>query len=98
MNTSTFALAAALLAAASLPGCATNKLQLQLQNETARTIGGSVSPLQIRISDISTGTICYVECATSWRAATPIGDYDCSDPDPALLDADPAKTVCVKRK
>ena len=98
MNTSTFALAAALLGAAALSGCATNKLQLQLQNETARAIGGSVSPLQITISDVSTGTICYAACPTSWRASAPSGEFDCSDPDPGLANVESGKTVCTRRR
>ncbi len=90
-------LAAALLATAALQGCATNpKFELQLQNETAVAVGNSLSPMDVKISDIATGTVCYTDCPTTWRAATPVGDFECSDPDPDQLGA--RKTICTKRK
>lgn len=56
----------------SIVGCATTGGD-NLQQESARAIGGNVSPNQIVVSGVD-------QDATSvrWKAKTPGGDYDCS--------------------
>jgi len=47
-----------------------------LQRETARSIGGNVSPDQVRVSDIDRGMT-----SVKWKATAPTGNYDCSADD-----------------
>ena len=47
-----------------------------LQRETARYIGGNVSPEQVTISDIDRGIT-----DVNWKASAPTGNYDCSADD-----------------
>ena len=97
MNTPMHALAAALLAAATLSGCATN-IQPQLQSQTARALGGGVSPADIVVSDVDTGTVCFLECPLKWRATTPAGKFDCTEAPTDKADAGPHQTMCTPRK
>ena len=63
-----------LIFSAALFGCANAGENLQL--ETARSIGGNVSPEQVTITDIDRGV-----ASVKWKAATPGGNYDCSADD-----------------
>ena len=47
-----------------------------LQRETARSIGGNVSPEQVTVSDIDRGAT-----SVKWKASAPTGNYDCSADD-----------------
>lgn len=47
-----------------------------LQRETARSIGGNVSPEQVTVSDIDRGAT-----SVKWKATAPNGRYDCSADD-----------------
>ena len=47
-----------------------------LQRETARYIGGNVSPEQVTISDIDRGIT-----DVKWKASAPTGNYHCSADD-----------------
>jgi hypothetical protein len=96
-SSSTLASAATLLAAAALAGCATN-VQPQLQSQTARALGGAVTPSDIRISDVDTGTVCYLECPIKWRATTPAGKFDCTEAATDKADAGPHQTLCTPLK
>ena len=47
-----------------------------LQRETARSIGGNVSPEQVTVSDIDRGAT-----SVKWKASAPTASYDCSADD-----------------
>ncbi len=51
-------------------GCASTSDNLRM--ETARYIGGDVSPGQVNVSNIDRGAT-----SVTWKAATPTGNYDC---------------------
>jgi hypothetical protein len=62
------------IVATILFGCASTGDNLQ--RETARSIGGNVSPEQVTVSDIDRGV-----SDLKWKAAAPSGNYDCSADD-----------------
>jgi len=62
------------IALVALVGCANTSANLQ--RETARFIGGSVSPEQVAISDVDRGIT-----SVKWKASAPAGNYDCSADD-----------------
>jgi hypothetical protein len=47
-----------------------------LQRETARYIGGNVTPEQVTVSNVDRGVT-----DVKWRASAPTGNYDCSADD-----------------
>lgn len=47
-----------------------------LQRETARSIGGNVSPEQVTVSNVDRGVT-----SVKWKASAPTGNYDCSADD-----------------
>ncbi len=47
-----------------------------LQRETARSIGGNVSPDQVTVSDVDRGVT-----NVKWKATAPGGKYECSADD-----------------
>ena len=47
-----------------------------LQRETARFIGGNISPEQVTVTDVDRGAT-----SVKWKAATPNGKYDCGADD-----------------
>lgn len=55
-------------------GCANT--DANLRRETARTIGGNVSPEQVIVADVDRGMT-----SVTWKAFAPTGDYDCSADD-----------------
>ncbi len=55
-------------------GCASTAANLQ--KETARSIGGNITPEQVNISSIERGVI-----DVKWKASAPTGNYDCSADD-----------------
>jgi hypothetical protein len=60
----------ALIALSSLSGCASTTENLRM--ETARFLGGNVSPGQVTVTDIDRGA-----SNVKWKAAAPNGNYDC---------------------
>jgi hypothetical protein len=57
-----------------LSGCASTGDNLQ--RETARSIGGNVSPDDVTVSDIERGIT-----SVKWKASAPSGKFDCSADD-----------------
>jgi len=55
-------------------GCASTAANLQ--KETARSIGGNITPEQVNISSIERGVI-----DVKWKASAPTGNYDCNADD-----------------
>lgn len=55
-------------------GCASTGANLQ--RETARSVGGNVSPEQVTVSDVDRGMT-----SVTWNASAPSGDYACSADD-----------------
>jgi len=55
-------------------GCANTTPNLQ--RETARNIGGNMSPEQVQVSNVKRGMT-----SVKWGAETPQGVYDCSADD-----------------
>lgn len=47
-----------------------------LQRESARSIGGNVSPDQVKVTDIDRSA-----SSVKWKASAPTGSYDCSADD-----------------
>ena len=47
-----------------------------LQRETARSIGGNVSPEQVTVSNVDRSAT-----SVKWKASAPTGNYDCSADD-----------------
>ncbi|MEQ1558166.1 MAG: hypothetical protein ABL933_04415 [Methyloglobulus sp.] len=47
-----------------------------LQRESAKSIGGNVSPEQVTVTNIDRGAT-----SVKWQAAAPNGNYDCSADD-----------------
>jgi hypothetical protein len=74
----------AALVAVSVIGCASTGENLQ--RETARAIGGNVSPEQVRVSDVDRGAT-----SVKWKATAPSGNYDCSADDMVR------RVLCVKK-
>lgn len=62
------------IVAASVIGCASTGDNLQ--RETARSIGGNISPDQVRVTDVDRGMT-----SVKWKATAPTGTYDCSADD-----------------
>lgn len=60
--------------ASILCGCASTGGNLQ--RETARSIGGNISPEQVTVSDVDRGAT-----SVKWKASAPTGKYDCSADD-----------------
>jgi hypothetical protein len=58
----------------AIVGCASTAANLQ--KETARSIGGNVTPEQVNILSIDRGVI-----DVKWKASAPAGNYDCSADD-----------------
>jgi hypothetical protein len=67
-------LVTAVLFTAALFGCASTGDNLQ--RETARSIGGNVSPEQVTVTDIDRGIT-----GVKWKATAPTGRYTCSADD-----------------
>ena len=65
-------------------GCAS--IGDNLQRETARSIGGNVSPEQVTVSDIDRGAT-----SVKWKASAPTGSYDCSADDMVR------RVLCIKK-
>ena len=65
-------------------GCASTGESLQ--RETARSIGGNVTPEQVTISEVDRGI-----SSVKWKAASPNGNYDCSADDMVR------RVFCVKK-
>jgi hypothetical protein len=57
-----------------------------LQRETARNIGGNLSPDQVAVSEVDRGVT-----SVKWKAVTPSGKYECSADDMVR------RVVCVKK-
>ncbi len=74
----------AFAAATLMLGCANTGANLQ--RETARSIGGNVSPEQVAVSDVDRGAT-----AVKWKATAPTGKYECSADD--ML----RRVLCVKK-
>ena len=71
------------IAAAITFGCASTGDNLQ--RETARAIGGNISPEQVSVSSIDRGTT-----SVKWKASAPTGSYECSADDMVR------KVLCTK--
>ena len=65
-------------------GCANTNANLG--RETARSIGGNVSPEQVQITDVDRGMT-----SVTWKATAPTGIYDCSADDMVR------RVLCVKK-
>jgi len=57
-----------------------------LKRETARSIGGNISPEQVKVSDIDRGAT-----NVKWKASAPSGNYECSADDMVR------RVLCVKK-
>ena len=57
-----------------------------LQRETARSIGGNISPEQVTVSAIDRGAT-----NVKWQATAPTGNYDCSADDMVR------SVLCIKK-
>lgn len=73
-----------LIASTMVFGCASTGDNLQ--RESARSIGGNVSPEQVTITDIDRGAT-----SVKWKAATPTGNFDCSADDMVR------RVLCIKK-
>jgi len=62
------------IAAIFMYGCANT--DANLMRETARSIGGNVSPEQVTVTDVDRGM-----SSVKWKASAPTGNYDCSADD-----------------
>ena len=62
------------IVASIMNGCASTGENLQ--RETARAIGGNVSPEQVTVSGVDRGAT-----SVKWKASAPTGSYDCSADD-----------------
>lgn len=55
-------------------GCANT--DANIKRETARSIGGNVSPEQVTVTDVDRGM-----SSVTWKAAAPTGNFNCSADD-----------------
>jgi len=62
------------IVASIMCGCANT--DANLMRETARSIGGNVSPDQVTVTNVDRGM-----SNVTWKAAAPAGNYDCSADD-----------------
>lgn len=69
---------------ATLFGCANT--DANLMRETARSIGGNVSPDEVAVTDVDRGMT-----NVTWKATAPTGNYDCSADDMVR------RVLCVKK-
>ncbi len=73
-----------LMVIAMMYGCASTGDNLQ--RETARSIGGNISPEQVSVSAIDRGAT-----NVKWQATAPTGNYDCSADDMVR------NVLCIKK-
>jgi hypothetical protein len=78
-------IASASIVAIFMLGCASTGENLQ--RETARSIGGNISPEQVKVSDVDRGVT-----SVKWKASAPSGDYECSADDMVR------RVLCIKKK
>jgi hypothetical protein len=57
-----------------MSGCANT--DANLMRETARSIGGNVSPEQVTVTNVDRGM-----STVTWKATAPTGNYDCNADD-----------------
>jgi PBP1b-binding outer membrane lipoprotein LpoB len=67
-----------------MSGCAST--DANLTRETARSIGGNVSPEQVIVTNVDRGMT-----SVTWKATAPTGSFDCSADDMVR------RVLCVKK-
>ena len=72
------------IVAITMPGCAS--IDANLTRDTARSIGGNVSPEQVTVTNVNRGMT-----SVTWKATAPTGSFDCSADDMVR------RVLCVKK-